>query len=106
MTKLGLMLSIIGCICLISTHLTAFLIIGRIFQGLSAAVLLPSTIGLVTDRFSGETLRKAYSYLMIATVGDWFCFIYWWDNITILTLAKYFRFIYYFICGCFMDIKE
>ena len=69
MTKLGLMLSIIGCICLISTHLTAFLIIGRIFQGLSAAVLLPSTIGLVTDRFSGETLRKAYSYLMIATVG-------------------------------------
>ena len=53
------MLSIIGCICLISTHLTAFLIIGRIFQGLSAAVLLPSTIGLVTDRFSGETLRKS-----------------------------------------------
>ena len=42
----------------------------------------------MTDRFSGETLRKAYSYLMIATVGDWFCFIYWWDNITILTLAK------------------
>lgn len=69
MTKLGLALSIIGCLCLISTHLTAFLIIGRVFQGLSAAVLLPSTIGLVTDRFSGQDLRKAYSYLMIATVG-------------------------------------
>ncbi|MCT1926885.1 MFS transporter [Staphylococcus pasteuri] len=69
MTKLGLLFSIIGCLSLISTHITAFLIIGRAFQGLSAAILLPSTIGLVTDHFKGQQLRKAYSYLMIATVG-------------------------------------
>ncbi len=69
MTIIGLVFSIIGCLSLIIVPVTPFLVIGRIFQGLSAAVLLPSTIGLVSDNFKGQSLRKAYSFMMIATVG-------------------------------------
>ncbi len=69
MTIIGLVLSIIGCLSLILIPATPFLVIGRIFQGLSAAILLPSTIGLVSDKFKGQELRKAYSFMMIATVG-------------------------------------
>ena len=68
MTIIGLVFSIIGCLSLIIVPVTPFLVIGRIFQGLSA-VLLPSTIGLVSDNFKGQSLRKAYSFMMIATVG-------------------------------------
>lgn len=69
MTIIGLVLSIIGCLSLIIVPATPFLVIGRIFQGFSAAILLPSTIGLVSDKFEGQNLRKAYSFMMIATVG-------------------------------------
>ena len=69
MTIIGLVFSIIGCLSLIIVPATPFLVIGRIFQGLSAAILLPSTIGLVSDNFKGQPLRKAYSFMMIATVG-------------------------------------
>ena len=69
MTIIGLVFSIIGCLSLIIVPVTPFLVIGRISQGLSAAVLLPSTIGLVSDNFKGQSLRKAYSFMMIATVG-------------------------------------
>ncbi|MGJ5713010.1 MFS transporter [Staphylococcus auricularis] len=66
---IGLLLNIIGCILLIVTPLTAFLLIGRVFQGLSAAILLPATVGLLSTQFEEENLRKALSYLMIVTVG-------------------------------------
>lgn len=56
MTIIGLVLSIIGCLSLIVIPATPFLVIGRIFQGLSAAILLPSTIGLVSDKFEAARI--------------------------------------------------
>lgn len=69
MTYIGLIASIIGSILLIISDITALLILGRILQGLSAATLLPSTVGVLNHQFNGDHLRRAISYLMISTVG-------------------------------------
>lgn len=69
MAYLGLIISIIGSLLLIISGATPLLIIGRILQGLSAAIILPTTVGVLNDHFKGDQLRRAISYLMIATVG-------------------------------------
>ncbi|HDE7231027.1 TPA: MFS transporter [Staphylococcus aureus] len=69
MTYMGLIISMVASLLLIISDITALLIIGRILQGLSAAILLPSTVGVLNNQFKGEYLRRAISYLMISTVG-------------------------------------
>lgn len=69
MTYMGLIISMFASLLLIISDITALLIIGRILQGLSAAILLPSTVGVLNNQFKGEHLRPAISYLMISTVG-------------------------------------
>ncbi|HDF0215637.1 TPA: MFS transporter [Staphylococcus aureus] len=69
MTCMGLIISMVASLLLIISDITALLIIGRILQGLSAAILLPSTVGVLNNQFKGDYLRRAISYLMISTVG-------------------------------------
>ncbi|SUJ45660.1 multidrug resistance protein B [Staphylococcus aureus] len=69
MTYMGLIISMVASLLLIISDITALLIIGRILQGLSAAILLPSTVGVLNNQFKGDQLRRAISYLMISTVG-------------------------------------
>ncbi|MCC1449716.1 MFS transporter [Staphylococcus aureus] len=69
MTYMGLIISMFASLLLIISDITALLIIGRILQGLSAAILLPSTVGVLNNQFKGDHLRRAISYLMISTVG-------------------------------------
>ncbi|HDG5983997.1 TPA: MFS transporter [Staphylococcus aureus] len=69
MTYMGLIISMVASLLLIISDITALLIIGRILQGLSAAILLPSTVGVLNNQFKGDHLRRAISYLMISTVG-------------------------------------
>ncbi|HHP7501399.1 TPA: MFS transporter [Staphylococcus aureus] len=69
MTYMGLIISMFASLLLIISDITALLIIGRILQGLSAAILLPSTVGVLNNQFKGDQLRRAISYLMISTVG-------------------------------------
>lgn len=69
MTYMGLIISMFASLLLIISDITALLIIGRILQGLSAAILLPSTVGILNNQFKGDHLRRAISYLMISTVG-------------------------------------
>ncbi|HBE8357876.1 TPA: MFS transporter [Staphylococcus aureus] len=69
MTYMGLIISMFASLLLIISDITALLIIGRILQGLSAAILLPSTVGVLNNQFKEEHLRRAISYLMISTVG-------------------------------------
>ncbi|HCY5196354.1 TPA: MFS transporter, partial [Staphylococcus aureus] len=66
---MGLIISMFASLLLIISDITALLIIGRILQGLSAAILLPSTVGVLNNQFKGDHLRRAISYLMISTVG-------------------------------------
>lgn len=69
MTYMGLIISMFASLLLIISDITALLIIDRILQGLSAAILLPSTVGVLNNQFKGDHLRLAISYLMISTVG-------------------------------------
>lgn len=69
MTYMGLIINMVASLLLIISDITALLIIGRILQGLSAAILLPSTVGVLNNQFKGDYLRRAISYLMISTVG-------------------------------------
>lgn len=69
MTYIGLMINILASLLLILSGLTTLLIVGRVLQGLSAAILLPSTVGVLNNQFKGQQLRRAISYLMISTVG-------------------------------------
>ena len=47
-TNAGLILSILGSIALIISHVSILLLLGRVLQGLSAACLLPATIASVS----------------------------------------------------------
>ncbi|MBS4209958.1 MFS transporter [Bacillus sp. FJAT-50079] len=68
MTYFGLILSVIGSLCLIFAHSAALLIIGRVIQGLSAAAIMPATIALIKAYFDGPDRLRALSYW---SIGSW-----------------------------------
>ncbi|WRN72294.1 hypothetical protein UM582_07705 [Staphylococcus aureus] len=49
----GLILDVVGSLLIIITPLPAFLIIGRIIQGLSAACIMPSTLAIINEYYIG-----------------------------------------------------
>lgn len=67
-TYLGLILSVIGSLCLVFAHGSSLLIIGRIIQGISAACIMPATIALVKAYFEGKERQRALSYW---SIGSW-----------------------------------
>lgn len=67
-TYLGLILSIIGSLCLVLANGSALLIIGRVIQGLSAACIMPSTIALMNAYFKGAERQRALSFW---SIGSW-----------------------------------
>ncbi|MBS4176795.1 MFS transporter [Lederbergia citrea] len=68
LTYFGLILSVIGSLCLIFAHGAALLIIGRVIQGLSAAAIMPATIALIKAYFEGADRLRALSYW---SIGSW-----------------------------------
>ncbi|CAD2080284.1 MFS transporter [Jeotgalicoccus coquinae] len=68
-TIIGIFLSIIGSIIIILPFHTSFLIIGRIVQGFSAAMIMPATISIFNHIFEGEERRKALSYWSLGAFG-------------------------------------
>ncbi|NWK84964.1 MFS transporter [Staphylococcus sp. GSSP0090] len=69
MTYIGIIFGILGSLFIIVSGVTALLLVGRMLQGLSAAILLPSTVGVINEQFKGKEMRRAFSYLMIGSVG-------------------------------------
>ena len=67
-TMIGLILNIIGSLCLILAQGPVLLIIGRIIQGFSAACIMPATIALVKSYFDGPNRQRALSYW---SFGSW-----------------------------------
>lgn len=67
-TNVGLILSIIGSLCLVLANGSFLLILGRIIQGVSAACIMPSTIALIKDYFEGADRQRALSYW---SIGSW-----------------------------------
>ncbi len=68
MTNIGLILSIVGSLCLVLANGSLLLIIGRIIQGLSAACIMPATIGLMKAYFEGAERQRALSFW---SIGSW-----------------------------------
>lgn len=68
MTNIGLILSIIGSLCLVLATGPTLLIIGRVIQGLSAAAIMPATIGLVKAYYEGAERQRALSFW---SIGSW-----------------------------------
>ena len=68
LTFLGLILNIIGSLCLVLAHAAPLLIAGRIIQGISAACIMPATIALVNAYFDGADRQRALSYW---SFGSW-----------------------------------
>lgn len=68
-TYVGLALSIIGSALVIATSIPALLLAGRVFQGLSAACLMPATIALINSFFEGKERQKALSYWSFGSYG-------------------------------------
>ncbi|MBU8917212.1 MFS transporter [Bacillus sp. FJAT-29953] len=67
-TNIGLILSIIGSLCLVFAQGAVLLIIGRIIQGLSAACIMPATIALVKAYYEGADRQRALSFW---SIGSW-----------------------------------
>nr|WP_255726796.1 MFS transporter [Sporosarcina sp. ACRSM] len=68
LTYIGLVLSIIGSLCLVLAQESILLISGRVLQGFSAACIMPSTIALVRATFQGADRQRALSYW---SIGSW-----------------------------------
>ena len=69
-TYFGLALSILGSllIALSPSGTIAFLMTGRIIQGLSAACIMPATLALIKDYFDGRERQRAVSFW---SIGSW-----------------------------------
>lgn len=69
MTKIALILSVLGSLSLIISNHMVFLLLGRVLQGLSAAIIMPATIAIINDFFVGEERQKALSFWSIGSFG-------------------------------------
>lgn len=69
-TYVGLALSVLGSllIAISPSGTVAFLMTGRIIQGLSAACIMPATLALIKDYFDGKDRQRAVSYW---SIGSW-----------------------------------
>ena len=69
-TYVGLALSILGSllIAISPSGTIAFLMTGRIIQGLSAACIMPATLALIKDYFDGKERQRAVSFW---SIGSW-----------------------------------
>ena len=69
-THVGLALSVLGSllIAISPAGTVAFLMTGRIIQGLSAACIMPATLALIKDYFDGKERQRAVSYW---SIGSW-----------------------------------
>lgn len=70
MTKIGIVLSIIGSLLIAASPkgTALFLMSGRIIQGLSAACIMPSTLALIKAYYQGASRQRAVSYW---SIGSW-----------------------------------
>jgi MFS transporter, DHA2 family, multidrug resistance protein len=69
-TYIGLALSVLGSllIAISPAGTIAFLMTGRIIQGLSAACIMPATLALIKDYFDGKERQRAVSFW---SIGSW-----------------------------------
>lgn len=69
-TNIGILLNIVGSLLIVisPSGTAAFLLVGRIFQGLSAACIMPATLALMKAYFDGKERQRALSFW---SIGSW-----------------------------------
>lgn len=67
MTYIGLALNIIGSLCLIIAPVAWLLLVGRALQGLSGALIMPSTLAIINEYYIGKERQRAVSYWSIGS---------------------------------------
>lgn len=69
-TNIGILLSIIGSFLIVisPSGTPVFLLVGRVFQGLSAACIMPATLALMKTYFDGKERQRALSFW---SIGSW-----------------------------------
>lgn len=68
LTRIGLMLSIVGSIVLIISTGSITFIVGRLIQGLSAACIMPATLSIVKAYYQDQQRQRA---LIFWSIGSW-----------------------------------
>ncbi|MBF2757506.1 MULTISPECIES: MFS transporter [unclassified Staphylococcus] len=68
MTYIGLALNVIGSLCLIIAPVAWLLLVGRALQGLSGALIMPSTLAIINEYYIGKERQRAVSYW---SIGSW-----------------------------------
>ena len=58
MTYIGLALNIIGSLCLIIAPVAWLLLVGRALQGLSGALIMPSTLAIINEYYIGKERQR------------------------------------------------
>jgi MFS transporter, DHA2 family, multidrug resistance protein len=79
LTNIGLALSVVGSllIAISPAGTAAFLLTGRIIQGLSAACIMPATLALMKAYFDGKERQRALSFWSIGSWGgSGFCSLF------------------------------
>lgn len=77
LTYIGLVLNIIGSFLLILSKAAILFVIGRAFQGLSAACIMPATISLVKAYYKGRERQRAVSFWAMGSWGgSGFCSLF------------------------------
>lgn len=70
LTVVGLVLSAIGSVIIIFAPNLLFFSIARIFQGVSAALIMPSTLSLIKMYYAGDGQARAVSFWSISSWGS------------------------------------
>ncbi|MBK4715858.1 MULTISPECIES: MFS transporter [Tenebrionibacter/Tenebrionicola group] len=69
LTRLGLMLSVLGCLMLVIAQGPLLFLLGRAVQGFSAACIMPATLALLKEWYDGKARQRAISFWVIGSWG-------------------------------------
>lgn len=69
LASIGLLVNVIACLCLISFSSIWWFSAGRLLQGISAALIMPSTLSMIQVFYQDRAKERAISFWSIASWG-------------------------------------
>lgn len=69
LTYIGFMLNIIACLFLYFAQGPVSFGLGRVFQGLSSACIMPATLSIIKNYYHGAARQRAFSFWSIGSFG-------------------------------------
>lgn len=69
LTYIGFLLNIVACLFLYFAQGSVSFGLGRVFQGLSAACIMPATLSIIKNYYHGAARQRAFSFWAIGSFG-------------------------------------